>query len=115
VSSSLHVGLAAGRWHELTLLEQIANIGSEGGRATRAKSLGNEKRLASALERCLDLFDLTIADNRWHHRRREITRAREIACDFLVGNNDYGSTAESLDAYFLPFAAAARRASSASQ
>jgi len=41
--------------------------------------------------------------------------AREIACDFLVGSNDYGSTAESLDAYFLPFAAAARRVSSASQ
>jgi len=30
-------------------------------------------------------------------------------CDFLVGDNEYGSTAESLDRYFLPFAIAARR------
>ena len=52
--------------------------------------------------------NLTLADDRWRHRRREIARAREIVCDFLVGDNDAGSTAESLDAYFLPFAVAAR-------
>jgi len=81
MSGSLHAGLAAGRWQELTLLEQLANIGSEVGRATRAKSLNNEQRLTSALDRCLELFDLTIADERWRHRRREITRAREIVAD----------------------------------
>lgn len=105
----LHSGLAAGRWLELTLLEQLANIGSEVGRATRAKSLGNDQRLAHALDRSLELFDLTIADDRWRYRRREIARAREIVCDFLVGDNAYGSTAESLDRYFLPYAIAARR------
>src|SRR3990172_8983994 len=110
MSSALHVGLAAGRWSDLTLLEQLANIGSEVGRASRARSLGNEQRLTNALERCLELFDLTLADERWRHRRREISRAREIVCDFLVGDNGAGSTAESLDAYFLPFAIAAPRA-----
>ena len=105
----MHIGLAAGRWNELTLLEQLANVGSEVGRATRAKALGNDERLAGALGRCLELFDLTIADVRWRFRRREITRAREIVCDFLVGDNVYSSTAGSLDAYFLPFAVAARR------
>jgi len=102
------VGLAAGRWQELTLLEQLANIGSEVGRAIRAKSLNNEERLAGALDRCLELFDLTLADDRWRHRRREIARAREVVCDYLVGDNAYGSTAEWLDGYFLPFAVAAR-------
>jgi hypothetical protein len=53
---------------------------------------------------------LTLADDRWHGRRREIARARELVCDFLVGPNAFGSTAESIDAYFLPFAIAARRA-----
>jgi hypothetical protein len=62
--------------------------------------------------RCLELFDLTLADDRWRHRRREIARAREIVCDFLVGDNDARSTAESLDAYFLPFAVAARHQAS---
>jgi len=109
MTTSLHGGLAAGRWQELSLVEQLANIGSEVGRAGRAKSIGNEDRLANALDRCLELFDLTLADDRWRHRRREIARAREIVCDFLVGDNDARSTAESLDLYFLPYAMASRR------
>jgi len=109
MSQSVHAGLAAGRWFEMTLMEQLANIGSEVGRATRAKSQGNEQRLAGALDRALELFDLTLADGRWRGRLKEIARAREVVCDFLVGDNEYGSTAESLDRYFLPFAMAARR------
>jgi hypothetical protein len=44
----------------------------------------------------------------WRGRRREIARAREIVCDFLVGDNQFDSTAEGLDAYFLAFARGAR-------
>jgi hypothetical protein len=90
-------------------MEQLGNIGSEVGRASRAKALGNEQRLAGALDRALELFDLTLADPRWRGRLKEIARACEVVCDVLVGDNEYGSTAESLDAYFLPFAMAARR------
>jgi hypothetical protein len=32
-----------------------------------------------------------------------------VVCDFLAGDNEYGSSAASLDAYLLPFAIAARR------
>lgn len=105
---TLHSDLAAGRWMTFTLPEQLANIGSEVGRATRAHSAGNAPRATAALERALELFDLTLADDRWHGRRRELCRAREVVCDFLVGDNDAGSTAESLEAYFLPFASVAR-------
>jgi hypothetical protein len=106
---ALHSELAAGRWREMSLMEQLANIGSEVGRAALAKSLNNEGRLTGALDRCLELFDLTLADERWHGRRQEITRAREIVCDFLVGDNAFGSTADSLDKYFLSFAMGASR------
>lgn len=105
---TLHAGLAAGRWKELTLLEQLANVGSEVGRAARAKSMGNDLRLAAALDRCFELFEMTLADERWHGRRREIARAKEVVCDFLMGDNVFGSTPDSLDRYFLPFAVAAR-------
>lgn len=105
---ALHSELAAGRWREMSLMEQLANIGSEASRAVRAKATGNQVRLENALERCLELFDLTLADERWRGRRREVARAREIVCDFLVGTNIYRSTPEALDAYFLPFAQAAR-------
>ena len=106
---SIHTDLAAGRWQSLTLAEQLANIGSEVGRAARARAHGNEQRLGPALDRALELFDLTLADSRWQGRLKEIARSREVCCDFLVGDNEYGSTTESLDAYFLPFAALARR------
>lgn len=98
----------------MTLAEQLANIGAEVGRAARARAQGNEQRLGPALDRALELFDLTLADERWRHRLKEIARSREVVCDFLVGDNVYGSTAESLDAYFLPFAVAARHQQEAS-
>ena len=104
-----HAGLAAGRRQALTLAEQLGNIGSEVGRAIRARERDDPKRFAGALDRALELFDLTLDDPRWRGPRlREIARAREVTCDFLAGDNDYGSTAESLDAYFLQFATAAR-------
>jgi hypothetical protein len=112
---TLHPGLNSGRWHELSLVEQLANVGSEVGRAARARALGNERRLGPAMDRALELFDLTLADPRWRHRLKEIARAREVVCDYLVGENVHGTSVESLDAYFLPFAMAARRNSAAGQ
>jgi hypothetical protein len=105
----LHGAGIAESWATLSLLEQLANIGSEVGRAARAKERQHQERFDRALDRALELFDLTLADARWRGRRREIARAREVVCDFLVGDNVYGSTTTSLDAYFLPFAVAARR------
>jgi hypothetical protein len=107
-----HPSLAAGRWQELTLLDQLGNVGTEVGRAARAKAAANQDRFNGALDRALELFDLTLADPRWAHRRREVARAREITCDFLLGDNEWASTAESLDRYFLAFAVAARLAKS---
>ena len=95
----------------MSLMEQLGNAGTEVARAARAKEAGNAQRAWYALVRALELFDLTIADERWRGPKlREICRAREVVCDFIVGDNEYRSTAASLDVYFLPFAVAARRA-----
>ena len=104
-----HRSLAAGRWHELPLVEQLANVGSEVGRMRRA--WGHDDRLASgAFERALELLDLTLADSRWRGGRlREVARARELLCDAALGGREYGSTLEDLDRYFLAFAMAARQ------
>jgi hypothetical protein len=42
-------------------------------------------------------------------RLKEIAHAWEIVCDYLVGDNEHGSTAASFDRSFLPFAMAGRR------
>jgi len=103
----LHKELAAGRWFELSLAEQMGNIGSEVSRAGTWQGK-DEKRFSSAVDRGLELFDLTLADARWKGRYREIARAREVFCDAVFGGKEYGTTFQNLQPYFDQFALAAR-------
>jgi hypothetical protein len=89
-------------------MEQLANIGSEVGRARRHEKT-DEARFRDASDRALDLFDLTLEDPRWKGRRREIARARELFCAALSGRSDYRTSLSDLERYFMPFAAAVRR------
>ncbi len=104
----LHRDLADGRWRQLTLMEQLGNIGSEISRALSWQAKGDHEQVVKALERGLELFDLTIADPRWQNRLKEILRAREVVCDYFFGDNQYQSTPDSLAEYFLYFGLAAR-------
>jgi len=106
-----HRDLAAGRWATLSLAEQLGNVGSEVGRASRWLSR-NPETARHAFHRALELIDLTLADPRLQASRarlREIARVREVVVDFFAGENEYGSTAESLQKYFDQYAMAARR------
>ena len=103
-----HKTLAAGRWHELSLAQQLGNIGSEVLRAARREK--KDKQLFwAAVERALELFDLTLSDPRWSGRLREIARAREVFCDAVYGGHLYESSFSSLVRYFDLFALAAMR------
>ncbi|MDO8654847.1 MAG: hypothetical protein Q7R48_00215 [bacterium] len=102
-----HKELAAGRWFTFSLAEQLGHIGSEVGRARKWQDK-DEAIFQGAVERALELFDLTIADPRWKNRLREIARAREVFCDAVLGGKEYGSSLESLEEYFFPFAMAAQ-------
>lgn len=105
-----HAGLAGGRWHTLSLLEQMANIGSEVDRTLRAAAQGRLERRDHALHRALELFDLAASDDRWRGpRRREVLRARESFCEAVFGAGTRPADRESLSRYFLHFAVAARR------
>lgn len=104
----LHKNLAGGRWNKMTLSEQLGNIGSEVSRANLAEGK-NKKRFDGAVERALELFDLTISDPRWRGRLREIGRAREVFCDAVYGGKEYGSSLEGLQSYFDHFAIMANK------
>jgi hypothetical protein len=109
-SAARHAGLAAGKWSSLSLIEQLANIGSEVSRAIKAHEAGRPDRRDAAVDRGLELFDLTAADDRWRGaRRREVLRAREQFCALFWGREGEADPA-SLNRYFLHFALAARRA-----
>ena len=100
------------RWHRFNALEQMGNIGSEVYRAFSWREKKNTQESEQAMERALELFDLTLSDPRWikmNGRLKEIGRAREVFCDFLLGKNQYNETSEKLMKYFDEFALAARK------
>ena len=102
-----HKELAVGRWHQLSLKEQMGNIGSEVSRAARWQKK-DEKLFKGATERALELFDLTLADPRWRGRLWEINRAREVFVDAIYGGKEYKSSFRDLQPYFDQFAFAAK-------
>jgi len=101
----IHKELADGGWSRLSLMEQLGNIGSEVGRARKSQG-GDPAVFGGAVDRALDLFDLTLLDPRWRGRYDEIARARELFCDAAFDNNQYKTTLADMEAYFLQFALA---------
>lgn len=104
-----HKNLAEGRWFKLSLMEQMANIGSEVMRTISWKNKGNNDSSQKAFERALELLDLTIADEKNKKRLKEIVRLREFLVDYFVFDNQYNSSDESWNKYFCTFNFAARR------
>jgi len=99
----MHKNLATGGWQKLSLAEQMGNIGSEVSRAAKWQRK-DEKLFEGAVERALELFDLTLADPRWRGRLWEIARAREVFCDAYYGGAHYQSFLKDLVRYFDRFA-----------
>ncbi len=95
---SEHLESARASWAKFSLVEQMANIGSEVGRALRAKD--NQTRYWGAVVRALDLFYLTIEDPRWKGRRREILRVRELFAAAALGSDEFKTSLQDLDRYF---------------
>ncbi len=104
-----HKQLAEGRWRQLSFVEQMANIGSEVERFLNWREKGRAEYSRSALERALELIDLTLDANRQKGRLREVARLREALVDFSLGTNLLQSSADSWRKYFLAFVHAARR------
>lgn len=109
----IHKELANGKWKQYSLIEQFANIGSEVGRTIKWFRKNEKDRFESSFERALELFDLTLADERWKGRRKEITRARELLCTLILDPDsvmNLDKELNSLDEYFLQFGIAANSA-----
>lgn len=103
-----HKQLASGRWNKLTFFEQMANIGSEVERAISWKNKDNPEYSRLALERALELIDLTVADQKNRKRLKEILRVREMLADYFSFSNEYQSKDRDWQKYFLAFNFAAR-------
>jgi len=99
-----HQRLADGRWFQLSLVEQLANVGSEVERAIKWKNKGNRHYRRLAFERALELLSLTIDDPKNKFRLKEPVRIYELLVDYFAGSNYYCSNDEFWHKYFLNFA-----------
>lgn len=107
--SCRHKDLASGRWNNMPFLEQMANIGSEVERALNWQAKRNDMYSQQAIERALELIDLSLDCVTSPSRLKELARVREAIVDFFIGSNQFRSTNTLWRAYFLPFAYAVRR------
>jgi hypothetical protein len=103
-----HKGLAGGRWKEMSLLEQMSNIGSEVDRALTWKAKNNVEYCQKAFERALELLDLSLESTSEFPRLKELARTREGLVDYFWGDNEYRTTENQWRRYFLYFALALR-------
>lgn len=104
-----HQELAAGRWRQFSLAEQLANTGSEVSRALNWKAKQNEPHAREALVRALELLDLTISDPKHKGRLKELLRLRECLADYFAGSNQYRGTEAAWRKYFDAFGWLARK------
>jgi hypothetical protein len=102
-----HKELAAGRWGKLSLAEQMANIGSEIERTINWRNKNHPDYSQRAFFRAIELLDLTKAYVK-DAQLKEICRLKEVLVDYFMYDNQYGSTDESFQKYFLAFNYAAR-------
>jgi hypothetical protein len=90
-----------GDWHKKPFLEQMANIGSEVYRAISWRDKGNEEYAQMAFIRSLELFDLSKDSKLTYPQYKELLRMREIWVDYFKYDNQYNSTQEGINRYFM--------------
>ena len=91
------------RWSKLTFAQQMGNIGSELARARIWQERKDEEQRIKALERALELIDLTLDEQRTDSRLRELTRLREVVGDWYAGPKMYQVPAGFLEDYCTQF------------
>jgi len=104
-----HKELAAGRWKELSFTEQMANIASEVERALNWKLKKNNTYCLLAVERVLELLDLTTEGIKKFSHLKELIRLREAIADYFWGDNQFISSDALWRKYFSYFSFAARK------
>lgn len=102
-----HKDLAAGRWFELTICEQMANVGAEIGRAGNWR-IKDKKIAQAAFYRGLELLTLTKMDRKNRGRLKELCRLYELLVDWWLGGQEYGDADYDWNKYFYSYNYAAR-------
>lgn len=104
-----HQNLAAGGWAELSLVEQLANVGSEVERAIKWQEKGNPEYSDKAFFRSLELLNLSLASQKNGAKLKELARLYEALVDYFKGKNIFASSDQLWRNYFYAFNWLARK------
>lgn len=102
-----------GRWQQMDFAMQMGNIGSEISRALSAKQKNKEKRMNSAIDRALELFDSSIAacqdfpeDN---GKLKELLYGREEFCSYFFHGTEIIVDPVKMQRYYDQFVSLIRK------
>lgn len=103
----LHPDFSKEKWFAKPLVEQMANVGAEIGRAVSWQH--KDAKTSQEFFLCgVALLDVTIDDKKNQNSAlKELCRLKEVLGDYFMGSNEYGSTPENWDSYFYFFNVAA--------
>ena len=93
------------KWQQLTFPQQMGNIGSELSRALNWENRDDPAGRDRALERALDLLDLTLASHHQGGRLRELNRFREAVAAWYVHSREYANSPKLFVDYCLQLTA----------
>jgi hypothetical protein len=100
----IHKGLTPERWYQFTLMEQLANVGTDVDRIIFFRNKGDLQQSKNAFERALELLTYTILDPKNKGaKRKELCRVREALIDYFVYDNEYSSSDKLWHDYFYQF------------
>ncbi len=99
----LHQGLDSKKWFEKSIVEQLANVGSEIERALDFKKQNDEERSLQALYRGFELLAYTIDDPKNKNRLKELCRLYEAVGEYFLGDNLFELTESWIRKYFQYF------------
>ena len=90
-------------WFNMSIGEQISNVGSEVSRAIQWQNKGNEKRKVGFCMKAIEFLKLSMEDPKNIHRVSELRNCIDELKDYFLGDNIYNTTEEMLRKYYDAF------------
>lgn len=91
------------KWAKMSIAEQMANIGTEVGRAITWKNKKRQDYSQMAFERALELLAFTKMAHKDYGILKEVCRVYELFADYFQGDNAYQMKDEDWEKYFNNF------------
>jgi len=91
------------RWFNMSIIDQISNIGGEVNRAIKWKNKNDTIKKLNFYNKAIELIVLTVKDPKNKHRIRELEFCKEELKDYFLGDNLYGTTDNVLIKYYDAF------------